>query len=367
MLYSSLDMEPAKRILPVEALDLIMEYVPFSLEAFDDALVEGKYRVGYYSSRDVDWNPIQADCSLPNREAAFDLLEFTLHKYFLPYLREITGWYSMTDTQRAALISYAWTEGRFFFNDKKNEKSKEMRSALWTRRWDAVGKIFTKEPKTGKLTPRWLFDLRQAEREAWFSPSRNSLKRQAFVQAQRDEVHVGIPFKVCGTFSPEYHGHFLVHYIDGMIQETDYESLVDVDGMWEMELTLEEPGKHSLGFRAGSCSIHIEVMALEPTEGVLKRQKEYEKGKPSIRRRWRKLAHSGDDVKGCFDEYTVEEFTKYLRRVKGPNAPRIMREEREEEAYLEHLPTDKMDALSELFSGEDDEAGDQWDELYQVL
>lgn len=99
-------------MIPPQALALIKEFEGLQLAAY--RCPAGVPTVGYGSTR-INGRPVKMTDKLASKQDAENLLTLQLKAEFLPALEKIPRWKEMTDNQRAAIISFAFNLGAYFY------------------------------------------------------------------------------------------------------------------------------------------------------------------------------------------------------------------------------------------------------------
>lgn len=148
-------------MVPQSAIALIKEFEGLRLDAY--LCPAGVWTVGYGTTR-IDGRPVQNGDRLKSEQQAQDLLEQQLNDYYLPPLQDIPYWQEMAECQQAALISFAYNLGPYFYGDPGFATiTRELKS----KNWDAVPAALKLYNKGGGKTLAGLVRRRQAEVDLW--------------------------------------------------------------------------------------------------------------------------------------------------------------------------------------------------------
>lgn len=144
-------------------LSLIKKFEKLSLQSYLEKTdrTKGHFKLGYGMTH---WpkRPIEKNEYLLNEEAASRLLLQTIQRGIIPQLEKIPTWGQMNDNQKSALISFAYEQGAYFYNQEKFITIKLLLDN--PERWDLTGDVCdTFRYYCG--SNRWLLQRRLAEAE----------------------------------------------------------------------------------------------------------------------------------------------------------------------------------------------------------
>ena len=145
---------------------MIKEFEGCHLNAYPDPLTGYlPITIGWGSTKDFDGKSFKLGRKI-TQDYADKLLIFDLENRFIPPLQKIPYWNEMNDTQRGALLSFAYNLGAGFYNS--NNFSTISRN-LREKNWAAIPKTLELYRNPGSKVEAGLLRRRKAEGKLWVS------------------------------------------------------------------------------------------------------------------------------------------------------------------------------------------------------
>jgi GH24 family phage-related lysozyme (muramidase) len=132
------------------------------------------YTIGWGSTRKRDGSPFRLGEKITHKEAD-DLLLYDIERRFLPGLKtSIPFWDELSESQRGALLSFAYNVGSNFYGHPKFETISRV---LREKRWDDVPAALELYRNPGTKVEKGLHRRRLAEGSLWRTPLRHFVRR----------------------------------------------------------------------------------------------------------------------------------------------------------------------------------------------
>jgi len=153
---------PPPTIVPSEGLALLKEFEGCELEAYDDGV--GVWTIGWGETRHFDGTPVKKGDRI-TQSVADAMLDNRLKNFVLPTLkRTIPGWDKMNESQRGALMSFAYNVGWQFYGSAGFET---ITKRLAENDWSKVPAAMALYVNPGTSTEAGLRRRRAAEGALW--------------------------------------------------------------------------------------------------------------------------------------------------------------------------------------------------------
>lgn len=149
--------------VPASALKIITEFEGFVNHVYDDGL--GIPTIGIGTTRYPDGRPVRFGDPDIDEETAQTYLAYYLGNTVVHLSETIPYWNEMNDSQRSALLSFAYNLGDYFYGDPGFNS---ITAALRERRWDDIPRILTLYSNPhDPVVHAGLLRRRQAEARLW--------------------------------------------------------------------------------------------------------------------------------------------------------------------------------------------------------
>lgn len=126
----------------------------------------GIWTIGFGSTFYEDGSLVTPSDFLISREKGESILQNVLKIAFIPFLRKIPTWAAMNTNQKAAIISFAYNVGVYFYGDTDNFAT--ITKALSSQEnWPNVSKALLLYVNPGSVFEEGLKKRRKAEGELW--------------------------------------------------------------------------------------------------------------------------------------------------------------------------------------------------------
>ena len=159
-------------MIPEAAIALIKEFEGLQLQAY--LCPANTWTLGYGVTR-INGRPVRKGDKLASEKDAAGLLALQLQSEYLPALEKIPNWGIMSDGQRAALISFAWNLGAYFYGSNGfGTITRELKEGNWA----AVPKALRLYNKANGQTMAGLVRRREAEAKLWQDSYENLLEKE---------------------------------------------------------------------------------------------------------------------------------------------------------------------------------------------
>jgi lysozyme len=165
-LYRNEKIEPTLDGLPLQGVALIKEFEDCHLKAYYDPLTGGlPITIGWGSTRRKDGTRFMIGNKITQEEAD-DLFYYQLRREFMPALSKIPHWEEMNDSQRGALLCFAYNLGRDFYG---SPDFTTITRVLKNKEWDKVPEALELYRNPGSKVEAGLLRRRKAEGALWKS------------------------------------------------------------------------------------------------------------------------------------------------------------------------------------------------------
>lgn len=149
-----------KSELPLSGVSLIKKYEGLDLVAVVDPLSGNlPITIGYGATVKADGTPFHLGDRI-TKKAATELLMLQLKRDYLPKLKTIPNWDSLTERQQGALLSFSYNLGANFYHDSR---FKSMRKMLQNRNYGNAAKVFSLYRNPGSNCELGLLNRRRTE------------------------------------------------------------------------------------------------------------------------------------------------------------------------------------------------------------
>lgn len=152
--------------LPEPGVKLIKEFEGCILKAYYDPLTGGlPITIGWGSTRRKDGSVFMIGNTITQQEAD-ELLYHQLKKDYLPSLTKIPYWNEMSETQKGALLSFAYNLGAGFYG---SSNFNTITRVLKNKEWNKVPETLKLYRNPGSSVEKGLLRRRTAEGDLWKS------------------------------------------------------------------------------------------------------------------------------------------------------------------------------------------------------
>ena len=175
-------------MIPESVIALIKEFEGLQLNAY--LCPAGVWTVGYGVTR-INGRPVRKGDKLASEKDAAGLLALQLQSEYLPALEKIPNWGIMSDGQRAALISFAWNLGAYFYGSNGfGTITRELKEGNWA----AVPKALRLYNKANGQTMAGLVRRREAEAKLWQEGLNQTPSNQPSNSEKKTMIHYFLDF-----------------------------------------------------------------------------------------------------------------------------------------------------------------------------
>ena len=166
-IYRNEKVEPTLEGIPEAGIKLIKEFEGCHLKAYYDPLTGGlPITIGWGSTRRKDGTRFMIGNKITQEEAD-DLFYYQLRREFIPALQKIPYWSEMNDSQKGALLCFAYNLGADFYG---NPDFNTITRVLKNKEWDKVPEALKLYRNPGTNVEAGLLRRRKAEGKLWSTP-----------------------------------------------------------------------------------------------------------------------------------------------------------------------------------------------------
>lgn len=262
-------MELNERLVPAKVIELIQKYGKCELDAYpvsqDSKPVV--YKIGWGSTIMPNGEIVQEGDSFASELEADEALALELQSKYLPALSTIPHWLEMTDNQRTALFSFAWSTALYFWENEEDYPGFAYNFRV--RNNEAIATLIAKRNEVNGSKRLSLVHRRHAEVTLWNKKGANSQRStvalSTTLQNEQSFLSLSVVFKgqsflLTGLCSPVFKGGRVTIKLNGKC--VTQKVIIDPDGSWEYAMSIYEEGVHTLKIWSGHTPQSITVVCL---------------------------------------------------------------------------------------------------------